>query len=807
MSLDNNQFESHGDIAQFLEKFKEQSFSSAVPPAGADALGNRVIPSKSSQYERTFEKLEQNIQELEERFEASASQNQMILSELARTREAMARQKDRDAFLEHISRTIANLKASVENLSRVRQERPLSYPEPDVQRGFDSVPASETPHTAIYHYRPENYRAAQEEKARLEREEKERIISSLHQKASQLKAVNSALDREIKKVQQEKMEALKKSAEQAKEILSLRDQLTEAEERFKSFDFEGRIISIRQEYQQKVDSLETQLKEISDTCMKQVEEIESLRAENVKLHKAAQEKEAALKLLEAKEAELQALKEQMAALESDHSRGAQEQLIAFTEKLQSLQNQRDELSVQFESARQELEAVRQEKELLEKNFKELVDKINANDAVIEELKQKIAVLGRQNEELTQHNVRLQGEKEELARANEQLDARAQAAEMEKEAFSIRSEELSRQAETLTLEKVGLFARTEELTREKGAFEEQARTLEAEKETLHRDLQAARQTAENLTREKDALSSRAEELTREKAELAARGEELSRQTEELARERASLSARAEELALEKKNFEEQSRLLSGEKETLSKDLQAAHRTAEDLTREKAELSSRAGNLEKEKAELSSRAENLEREKAKLSSRTEELAKEKAALEARAEELSREKETLSQRAQTLQHEADTLAVEKRELAKENQQLRNQSAALLAARLVQEKERADKAELLRKAAASEKTAAPQAPQAPAAPQPLLDSHRAEQKALPEASTAQEEQIPLSEIPVAMDARAKSTVVTEADLPEIKVADPVPQREQLFDGEDFLEKTDSFIGRMKWSIFREDK
>ena len=125
MSLDNNQFEGHGDIAQFLEKFKEQSFSSSVTPAGAD-LGGRLISPKPSQYERTFEKLEQKIQELEERFEASASQNQMILSELARTREAMERQKDRDAFLEHISRTIANLKASVENLSRARQEHRLS---------------------------------------------------------------------------------------------------------------------------------------------------------------------------------------------------------------------------------------------------------------------------------------------------------------------------------------------------------------------------------------------------------------------------------------------------------------------------------------------------------------------------------------------------------------------------------------------------------------------------------------------------------------------------------------------------------
>lgn len=689
MSLDNNQFDPNGDIAQFLEKFKEQSVPASASPAEADALGEQDVPAKPSQYERTFEKLEQKIQELEERFEVSATQNQVILSELARTREAMERQKDRDVFLEHISRTIANLKASVENLSRMRQETAVSYPEPDVQRNFDQAPAPEASHTAIYHYQPENYRAAQEEKARQEREEKERIISSLHQKASQLKAVNSALDREIKKVQQEKMEALKKSAEQAKEILSLRDQLTAAEERFRSFDFEGRIISIRQEYQQKVDSLETQLQEISDTCMKQVEEIEFLRAENVKLHQAAREKEAALMRLEAKEAELQALKEQMAALEADHTRGAQEQLIAFTERLQTLQTQRDELSVQFESARQDLEAVQQEKELLEKNFRELVSKINANDAVIEELKQKIAVLGRQNEELSQHNVRLQGEKEELLLANEQLDAR--------------SEELARQTEALTLEKVGLFARAEELAREKGEMELQTRILQAEKDALHQDLQTARQNTENLTREKAALSYRTEELAQEKDSL------------------------------------------------------LAH--------------------------------------------TEELSQEKTLLQARSEELAREKETLAARTQTLQDQAQTLDAEKRELAKENQQLRNQSAALLAARLVQEKERAEKEELLRKAAAN-KPAAPQAPHAAAEP-----AVRIKQKIAPAAKPEQQEEIPLSEIPVAMETRAKSSVVTAADLPEIKVADPIPQQEQLFDGEDFLEKTDSFLGRMKWSIFREDK
>ena len=339
MALDNNQFDGHGDIAQFLEKFKEQSFSDANPPDNAYVSREEAVPAKSSQYERSLDKLEQKIMELEERFEASSSQNQMILSELARTREAMERQKDKDAFLEHLSRTIANLKASVENLSRAQQQ---SYREPDVQRSFDPVPpafaAAPAEHTAVYHYtsNPSAFNSFPSGKGSTDREEKERIITSLRQKASQLKAVNSALDREIKKAQQEKMEALKKSAEQAKEILSLRDQLTAAEERFKSFNFEGRIISIKQEYQQKVSNLEMQLKEISDTCMKQVEEIESLKAENIKLHNAAAEKEQALARLEAKERELLALKAEITALQNSHSESDQKKMAEFSQRLHKL---------------------------------------------------------------------------------------------------------------------------------------------------------------------------------------------------------------------------------------------------------------------------------------------------------------------------------------------------------------------------------------------------------------------------------------------------------------------------------------
>ncbi|MBR4355429.1 MAG: hypothetical protein IKP96_02495 [Elusimicrobiaceae bacterium] len=424
MAIENNPSNEQDDIAHFLEKFQDPNLNTFDFQPSVSAQSQSSEPDLSDQNKRSFEKLEKKIQELEEKFDASERQSEAILSELAQTREHMKRQKSHEAFLERLSVSIANLRASVENLTRAQQDHSFAFREPDVQRGFDTS-SHQASHTDIYQYGPDNYREAQARRKQQEQAEKERIISSLHQKASQLKAVNTALDREIKKVQQEKMEALKKSAEQAKEILSLRDQLNEAEERFKSFNFEGRIISIRQEYQQRVDSLETQLKEISDTCMKQVEEIEMLRTENIKLQHMAAEKEQALGLLEQKEHELQALKVQMLSLQESADQ-TQSQQDALSETIRSLETQRDELSVQFEAAQNELDSVRRDKELVERNFQELLSKINSNDAVIEQLKQKIDVLCKQNEELSQQNSHLAQEKGALSEGKKQLEKQLEA---------------------------------------------------------------------------------------------------------------------------------------------------------------------------------------------------------------------------------------------------------------------------------------------------------------------------------------------------------------------------------------------
>ena len=546
MALENNQLDGQTDIARFLEKFN-QDVSSADHSfaARSDRRDERknAASSKQEAYQQTFEKLEEKIRELEDKFEASAAVSQAIMRELERNRAATEEnRKSKDAFIANISVTIANLKESVEKLSRTQQTPRVYAPAPAPGRAFDAAPTVQTSaeeYLAMTHYRPESYRVAQQAKLHAERAEKEkalyelkaqqeenrrvsadlqaarsekeraqfdldlargekekalsdlrsarrekeaalndldamrdekeqavkalkdarnerehalsdlyvargeketaftelnaareekqkaladlqqtreekeealsqlhgereekaRIISSLQQKASQLKAVNVALDREIKRAQEEKMEALRKSAEQAKEILSLRDALTAAEERFKSFDFDGRIISIKQHYQQKVSTLENQLHEISNTCMKQVEEIEALKNENLKLHKLAEEREQLAALYEAKTRELEELQASVAQLRAEGNTQNQARVAAFTHRMQRLQKEHEELSQRLTQAQEALSSVSAEKKTLENNFKALLAKIEQNDAVIENLKRKIAVLTEENREL------------------------------------------------------------------------------------------------------------------------------------------------------------------------------------------------------------------------------------------------------------------------------------------------------------------------------------------------------------------------------------------------------------------------
>ncbi len=419
--MENNPLDGQTDITRFLEKFNQgnPTADTSTPLWSGITANQSTTPARQEQYNKSFERLEEKINELEEKFAASTAQNEAVMRELARTRQAVENQKSRDAFFANITATIANLKESVENLSRARQTPRVYDATMAPGRVFDAPAAAPAAgeYLAMSHYQPDNYHAstapispAQEEwqterkealekleSAQTENSEKERIISNLKQKASQLKAVNVALDREIKRAQQERTEALRKSAEQAKEILSLRDALTAAEERFKSFNFEGRIISVKRQYEQKVSRLENELHEISATCMKQVEEIELLKNENLKLQQVAEEREQLAALYEAKTRELETLQASMDQLRANAADPSV--LEDFKRRMHLLQAEHDSLSQRLMQTQETLKTVNAEKQALKENFKALMEKIKENDAVIEDLKQKIAVLTKENQEL------------------------------------------------------------------------------------------------------------------------------------------------------------------------------------------------------------------------------------------------------------------------------------------------------------------------------------------------------------------------------------------------------------------------
>ena len=437
------------NIARFLETFNQGPAVPNLPSVSLPATASLGV-SKSAQYNQSFERLEEKIKELEEKFAVSSAQNEAVLEELARTRKAVENQKGKDAFLAGLADSIANLKQSVETLSQ-RASTPVYNPVPTPVRSFD-VPSSDakgyasmtgtslSPEQAVVKWatavREEKqqlldslktehqtkqlaqagWQAALDEKDKIlshwqseraarsaelnalntDATDKARIIASLRQKASQLKAVNIALNREIKRVHQERTEALRKSAEQAKEILSLRDALTAAEERFKSFDFEGRIISVKRQYEQKVNHLETKLQEVSATCMKQVEEIESLKAENIHLHRLAEEREQLAALYDQKTKELHVLQQSVQQLRDEAENVNAPRLAAFTQRMNRLQEEHELLSDQLVKTQQALQNVTQEKQTLEKSFKQLRKKMEENDSVIASLKDQISVLTQEN---------------------------------------------------------------------------------------------------------------------------------------------------------------------------------------------------------------------------------------------------------------------------------------------------------------------------------------------------------------------------------------------------------------------------
>ena len=215
----------------------------------------------------------------------------------------------------------------------------------------------------------------------------------LEEKVSKLKAVNVALSAQIKQVNQQKMEALKKSAEQAKEIVSLKEELAKAEN-FKNIEFENGIVKIRKEYETKLSALEKQLKELSEKFAKQVQEIESLKTDNAKLKKAEEEKFTLEEEYNTLTSHAKDLEEQISSYKKDATKTAlvRAKAAALTMQLNRIKEEKKTLSEQLDKTRAEIKNLTDDGKEAHAALDTLRTQISQNDDLIIKLKKDISDL-------------------------------------------------------------------------------------------------------------------------------------------------------------------------------------------------------------------------------------------------------------------------------------------------------------------------------------------------------------------------------------------------------------------------------
>ena len=216
------------------------------------------------------------------------------------------------------------------------------------------------------------------------------LITRLREKTSRLKAINLALNSEVKRSKNEKLEYLRKTAEQTKELLALRMQLSHAEERSKQNDF--KVSNLEQQI-----TLLTQEKNLLD------EEISKIRQEKLTYLKNSAEqtknimelrhqlatKEEALKQEEIKS---NFLDQQLKTVEAAHLALKQKQ-TQDTETQRTLQIQREEIATlksQLTESRLELAKKSEEVTLLRQQLLNLqfAPEQNKNEAMALSIKQE-----------------------------------------------------------------------------------------------------------------------------------------------------------------------------------------------------------------------------------------------------------------------------------------------------------------------------------------------------------------------------------------------------------------------------------
>ena len=221
----------------------------------------------------------------------------------------------------------------------------------------------------------------------------------LEDKVAKLKAVNQALSTQIKQAREQKIQALKKSAEQAKEILALKEELAKAEN-FKTIDFENGLVKIRKEYETKISSLEKQLHDLSERFAKQVQEIEALKTDNAKLKQAQEEKFSLEEQYNTLTLHAKDLENQVASYAKHEKENslAKAKAAALTMQLSRIKEEKKTLSDQLDKTRLQIKTLSEDGQETRQALTMLKTQIVQNDDLITKLKNDISQLKQSKKE-------------------------------------------------------------------------------------------------------------------------------------------------------------------------------------------------------------------------------------------------------------------------------------------------------------------------------------------------------------------------------------------------------------------------
>lgn len=444
------------------------------------------------------------LAKLQEEYHRALTEKTVLAQELASVKDTVAKLSNQGSYLDQISTVVLTLRDAVSTLSlqsgaTLDFARNAAQKEEEYTRAKDQLKklsAVQAQHEQTLQQRDENIKILNADKLRAVQE-----LLKLKQGLTQIRAVNSALERELNRVEAEKQAMQASAKQQASLIERLKQDMADNETKY--LNDVNELTRKWEEQKIEMSDLTAQLSKIQAGHEQKVEELNSLLKEQA--------------------ASYQARIERLEALQKT----SEEKLCQVEEERRQLQERCDLLISENETFKKERGAFETDKTRLETDLARLTSEKEALSAHITKL--------------TTHGRQLYMQKQQLDVAVHMLQSKAREnmaaiASLNREMSDLNKRNLTLAAE-MTAKEAAAAARQAQLQTE---AERQQAQLKAEAEARQTQLKteaearAAQIQAEAEARQAQLKAQLAEETARQAAELARTKEEMTRRQEQLAK---------------------------------------------------------------------------------------------------------------------------------------------------------------------------------------------------------------------------------------------------------------------------------